>query len=75
MMVTAVRTEPTFRAEPPALLFESTLPIASYNWDIMLDGQRFVVVLSDEEEPEPEQIVIIPDFASELEQRVRAVRR
>ena len=72
-MVASVRTEPTFRAEPPRLLFESEHPIVY--WDVMPDGQRFVAVLRDEEESAPEQIVVIPDFASELEADLRAAQR
>jgi hypothetical protein len=72
MMVAAVQTEPTFHAEPPRPLFTSELPIGS--WDVMPDGQRFVAVLKDEKKP-PEQIVVIPNFASELEQKVRAAQR
>ncbi len=36
------------------------------HWDIAPDGQRVVVVLQDEERPDPEQIVVIPDFTGEL---------
>ena len=38
------------------------------------DG-RFVAVLEDEEEPEPEQIVVIPDFAEELKAKFREAGR
>jgi serine/threonine-protein kinase len=75
MMVAAVRTEPTFRAEAPSSLFESQHPITSYNWDVTPDGQRFVAVLGDEEEPEPAQIVVISDFAAELKQKIGGARR
>jgi len=73
MMVAVVHLEPTFRAEPPSLLFETEYPIDS--WDVMPDGQRFVAVLRDEEKPEPEQIVVIPDFAEELKARFREAER
>jgi hypothetical protein len=74
-MMAAVRTAPTFHAQPPSLLFESRLPLSGENWDVMPDGQRFVTTLREEEEPEPDQIVIIPDFASELEAKFRAAER
>ena len=71
VMVAAVRTEPTFRAEPPTPLFKSEHPFGDAgDWDVMPDGQRFVAVLMDEEEPEPEQIVVIPNFADELKAKM-----
>jgi len=69
VMVAAVQTQPTFRAEPPQLLFESEHPLGL--WDVMPDGQRFVAELEGEEQPELEQIVVIPDFAEELKAKFR----
>ena len=71
-----MRTEPTFRAEPPSPLFQSEHPFGdaeTSHWDVMPDGQRFVAVLMDEEEPEPEQIVVIPNFAEELKAKMAEV--
>jgi hypothetical protein len=75
MMAVPVQTESTFRAGPPRLLFETEYPISYFDWDVTLDGQRFVAVLQDKEQTESNQIVVVPDFASELKQRVHAGRR
>ena len=68
-MVAAVQTEPTFDAEPPRLLFEIGNPI--FEFDIAPDGQRFIAILNDAEKPDPDQIVVIPDFAEELRAKFR----
>jgi len=67
MMVAAVQTEPTFRSEPPRVLFDDKGRIKSYA--IAPDGMRFVAEWQEEEEPE--QIVVIPDFAEELKAKFR----
>jgi Tol biopolymer transport system component len=71
MMVSAVQTEPTFHSEPPRVLFDDEGQIRSYA--IAPDGTRFVAEWQDEEEPE--QIVVIPDFAEELRAKFREAGR
>ena len=70
-MVAAIQTEPTFRSQPPRVLFETRFggdELGTY--DVSADGQRFVAVQGDKEEPEPLQIVVIPDFAEELKAKM-----
>ena len=71
MMVAASQTEPTFRSQPPRVLFETRFgwdELGTY--DVSADGQRFVAVQGDKEEPEPLQIVVIPGFAEELKAKM-----
>jgi len=69
MMVAAVHTVPTCRSETPRVLFDDAERMLGF-YDIASDG-RFLAVLDDAEEPEPEQIVVIPDFAEELKAKFR----
>ena len=68
-MVAAVQTEPTFAVGSPSRLFESEYPIPSLDLDVLPDG-RFVAVVMDEEKPDLEQIVVIPNFADELKAKM-----
>jgi len=69
LMVAAVQTERAFRSETPQMLFDHKGRI--WDLDITPDGQRFLAAWNVEEEPEPEQIVVIPDFAEELKAKFR----
>ena len=44
-------------------------------YDVSSDGQEFLMIEQPEEAPAPNRIVVIPDFASEVEQKVRAAGR
>ena len=65
LMVAKVQTEPTLRAEMPRALLEYEGSLR----DIAPDGKRFVGFV--EEESEPPQLVVIPDFAAELKAKFR----
>ena len=69
-MVAAVNTEPTFRFQSPRALFEARFGGKGHPYDVTADGQRLVAILDDGEDPEPEQIVVIPDFAAELKAKM-----
>jgi eukaryotic-like serine/threonine-protein kinase len=68
--------QPRFGAPRP--LFDDTfllaIPYAPADYDVAPDG-RFVFVEDPPESPVPRQLVLIPDFASELRARLRAASR
>jgi len=67
-----VQTEPIFRAETPRLLFEgfesNTTDSRASSYDVSSDGQRFVMIRS--EEAQPDQIRVILNWFEELKERV-----
>jgi serine/threonine-protein kinase len=79
MMVVPVRTQPTFEAGSPRVLFEGRYMegrLGPPEYDVTPDGQRFVMVqLPEEEEPVHRELVYVPDFFDELKAKVRAARR
>jgi serine/threonine protein kinase/WD40 repeat protein len=72
MMAVSVQTEPIFRAETPRLLFEgfesNTTDSRASSYDVSSDGQRFVMIRS--EEAQPDQIRVILNWFEELKERV-----
>ena len=69
MMVVAVETEATFKAERPRLLFEGSY-VYNYtgmtsNYDISPDGQRFLMV-QETQEAAPPQIHVVLNWFEEL---------
>ena len=68
MMVVAVRTAPTFTADKPRLLFEGLyVTDSSANYDVSLDGQRFLMI---KEEGQGSQINVILNWFEELKRLV-----
>jgi serine/threonine-protein kinase len=72
MMAVDIGTQPTFAARKPRLLFES----AAYervsttpNYDVSLDGQRFLMVEASEQQSAP-QINVVLNWFDELKQKV-----
>jgi serine/threonine-protein kinase len=78
IMAVAVQPQGGFRLGPPRPLFDDVYDFrVAYihgNYDIGPDG-RFVFVEKPPEAPAPRQLVLIPDFARELKQKLRAARR
>jgi serine/threonine-protein kinase len=73
MMAAAIETEPEFRAGKPTLLFEGKFhrpEFAFPQYDVALDGQRFVMI--QDVESAPTQIHIFQNWFSELKKRVPA---
>jgi len=74
MLVVPVQTEPTFRAEPPNLLFQGSYdnrrnpPVIS-NYDVTPDGQRFLMVRSAGRST-PGQINVVLNWFEELKRLV-----
>jgi len=68
MMAVAVRTAPTFTADKPRLLFEGPyVTDSSANYDVSLDGQRFLMI---KEEGQGSQINVILNWFEELKRLV-----
>ncbi len=67
MMAVAIRTEPSFRASTPRLLFEGTYSYGyldwSFNYDVSPDGSYFVMAT----EGEPGALRVVTNFGAELE--------
>jgi serine/threonine-protein kinase len=76
MMVVSVRTEPTFEAETPQVLFEGVYSYGRLDltpqYDVASDGQRFVMVKesSDAEEMPLTQINVVLNWFEELKRLV-----
>lgn len=70
----SVRTEPELRVSTPRLLFEAPYELETNgfrNFDVSSDGQRFVMVES-EEAPMLDWFVVVLDWLEELERAVRS---
>jgi Tol biopolymer transport system component len=72
MMSVSVRTEPTFRAGKPEMLFEGSFVSDPHisaipYYDISSDGQRFLMIKDD---TQPAQIYVIPNWFEELKRLV-----
>ncbi len=72
MMVVGFKTEPTFTAGSPVVLFTGryTTIGAVVNYDISPDGQRFLMIKAAEEEEGPGQINIVLNWFEELKRLV-----
>jgi len=71
--VVSIKTEPTFTAGSPVVLFTGryTLGTAVANYDLAPDGQRFLMIkTSDEEEEEQGQIDVVLNWFEELKRLV-----
>ncbi len=74
MMAAAVETKPTFAPAKPKLLFEARYEPAFYtfvaNYDVSLDGQRFLMTKSSEQEAAATQINVVLNWLEDLKRRV-----
>jgi len=73
MMVVGIKTEPTFTAGSPVVLFTGryTMGGAVTNYDISPDGQEFVMIKeADEDEGQPAQINVVLNWFEELKRLV-----
>ena len=71
MMAVDITTEPSFRAGTPRLLFEGryeSTPSRYTNYDVTPNGQRFVMIKTDEEEAR--QLNIVLNWFEELKRLV-----
>ena len=66
MMVVDVQTEPSFTASRPRLLFEGQY---GNDFDVAPDGQRFLMVRSEQGEV-PTELNVVLNWFEELKQRV-----
>ena len=79
MMSARISTHPTLTVESPRAVFDDTfLRPATRNvlmtaFDVTADGQRFLMIEQTEEPEPPRQIVVIPNFADEVREKLRAV--
>lgn len=74
LMSVTVELGSTLHAGPPKPLFDDSFGrglSSSKSYDVSPDGQRFLMIERPEEAPAPNRIVVIPDFAEELEARFR----
>jgi serine/threonine-protein kinase len=74
MWAVDITTQPSFAAGKPRLLFQGPYlpsPATSSNYDVSLDGQRFLMVKPNEQEQTaPTQINVVLNWFEELKQKV-----
>ena len=73
LMSVLVRTQPTFQAGSPQLLFEGRYldgRMGPPEYDVAPDGQRFLMVQLHEEATVDRKLVYIPDFFDELKAKM-----
>jgi serine/threonine protein kinase/Tol biopolymer transport system component len=79
MMAVDVTTQPTFSAGKPRMLFEGQYSLnatpSTRNYDVSLDGQRFLMVKPGEQEQTTAQINLVLNWFEELKQRVPAGKK
>ena len=72
--VSAIETEPSFRAASPEVMFEGSYLIGGgRNWDVHPDGQRFLLIQvgrTDGSEIAGSEIVLVQNWSQELERIV-----
>jgi len=72
-MVVGIKTEPTFTAGSPVVLFtgEYTSTTSGFDYDISPDGQRSLMMKeADEEEEQQDQINVVLNWFEELKHLV-----
>ena len=79
MMAVETKTQPTFSASTPKLLFEDPYERGGAagvtNYTVAADGQRFVMIKAAEQEGgAPTQINVVLNWFEELKRRVPAGR-
>lgn len=73
MMAVEITTQPTFSAGKPKMVFAGhyrPTGVAHPNYDVLPDGQRFLMVKDVEEAPAITQINLVQNWFEELKQRV-----
>ncbi len=74
LMVVAVETQPTFKAETPRILFEGFYRPAYFdlttNYDISPDGQSFMMIKASGDGNSPTQINVVLNWFEELKRLV-----
>ena len=72
MMVVGIKTEPTFTAGSPVVLFTGryAIPFTGVNYDISPDGQRFLMMKEADEEEGQGQINVVLNWFEELKRLV-----
>jgi len=74
MMAVDIATQPGFTAGKPRTLFEgryAPTPATTPNYDVSLDGQRFLMLKPNEQEASaPTQINVVLNWFEELKRRV-----
>ncbi len=74
-----VQTGPAFSAGKPRLLFERTgfeLVGPIRNWDLSLDGQRFLMVKLDDNKPTPvTEMILVQNWFEELKRLAPSGRK
>jgi dipeptidyl aminopeptidase/acylaminoacyl peptidase len=77
MMAVDIATQPGFDEGKPRMLFEGQYegfgPVANY--DISPDGQRFLMIKTNEQESAPTQINVVLNWFEELKQKVPAGKK
>src|SRR5262249_54175027 len=79
MMAAAIETKAIFAAAKPRLLFEGYYRTGIYtflqNYDVSLDGQRFLMIKASEQESSARQINVVLNWFEDLKERVPAERK
>ena len=70
MMAVSIRTEPTFEAGKPRLLFEGTYFQHQYSYDYDVDSEGRFLMVKEEEEQAPGQINVVENWFEELKRLV-----
>ncbi len=71
MMAVGIKTEPTFTAGSPVVLFTGGYGIGSLiNYDISPDGQQFLMIKEAEEVERQGQINVVQNWFEELKRLV-----
>ncbi len=68
MMAAHIETDPTFAAGIPELVFEGQYAptLGARNYDVSLDGERFLMLKEVEDTSEPTRIIIVLNWFEEL---------
>ena len=71
MMIAKIRTEPTFTAEAPVVLFTGNYYRAfDRNYDISPDGRRFLMLKEIGQSADPDTLVVVLNWFEELKRLV-----
>jgi eukaryotic-like serine/threonine-protein kinase len=73
MMAVDITTQAGFAAGKPRMLFEGgyePAPVPNFNYDVSLDGQRFLMLKPSESAQAPTQINVVLNWFEELKRRV-----
>ena len=73
-MAVAVEPGPEPRLSKPVPLFEVSPEVLALGYDVMPDGQRFVMMKPGAAADAPLQLVVVPGFLEEMKARLAARR-